>query len=107
MPHPESDRTPMTDEDRNTIQSMLTEAESRIVQAIGTAIHAEITAAEERTNARIEATETGMLTALHGHGTAITARLHKAEYTARDFEVRLEAIEERLLNLETRQHPPQ
>jgi len=42
------------------------------------------------------------LSAFHGHAKGQTARLHTAESTAHDFALRLAAIEERVLNLETR-----
>jgi len=77
-------------------------AERRTVAAIAVAMHAEIKAAEERAQEFARGIETSLLTSFHGHAKAQTARLHTLDTVAHDYGIRLAAIEERLLNLETR-----
>lgn len=92
----------LTPEDLAQIAAIVAAAEERAVTAIATATHAEIEAAEVRQQELVRTIETNLLTAFHGHARGQTARIHTAESTAHDFAVRLAAIEERLLNLETR-----
>ena len=87
-------------EQRNN--ATISAAEERIVSTIATTMRAEIKASEERAQEFARTIETSLLTAFHGYAKGQTARLHTAESTAHDFAVRLAAIEERLLNLETR-----
>ena len=81
-------------------------------------LQTEIRAAEERTRAEIQAAEhraqefargieTNLLTAFHGQAKGQTARLNTAELTTHDMGIRIAALEERVLNIETRQRPPQ
>jgi hypothetical protein len=88
-----------------------------IVREEITAVREEITAAEQRITAAITAAEaraqefardieTSLLTAFHGHAKGQTARLHTTEVTTADLSTRMAALEERMLNLETRR-PPQ
>ncbi len=50
--------------------------------------------------------ETNLLTAFHGYGKGQQARMHTIEITEADFKLRLAAIEERVLALESRRPPP-
>jgi hypothetical protein len=68
---------------------------------------AEIQAAEGRAREFARGIETNLLTAFHGHAKGQTARLHTAELTTHDMGIRIAALEERVLNIETRQRPPQ
>ncbi|MGB7720489.1 MAG: hypothetical protein WBL65_11350 [Bryobacteraceae bacterium] len=70
-------------------------------------IAAEIQAAEDRAQEFARGIETNLLTAFHGHAKGQTARLHTAEVTTHDMGIRIAALEERVLNIETRQRPPQ
>jgi hypothetical protein len=86
----------------------------RAVESIATAIQtsaaelrAEIQAAEDRAQEFARGIETNLLTAFHGHAKGQTARLHTAELTTHDMGIRIAALEERVLNIETRQRPPQ
>ena len=79
----------------------------RAVESIAAAIRAEIQAAEDRAQEFARGIETNLLTAFHGHAKGQTARLHTAEVTTHDMGIRIAALEERVLNIETRQRPPQ
>ena len=79
----------------------------RAVESIAAAIRAEIQAAEGRAQEFARGIETNLLTAFHGHAKGQTARLHTAEVTTHDMGIRIAALEERVLNIETRQRPPQ
>ena len=76
------------------------------IEATAAATRAEIQAAEERAQEFARSLETNLLTAFHGHAKGQTARLHTAEVTAQDLATRISALEERVLNIETRR-PPQ
>ena len=65
-------------------------------------VKAEIKAAEERSQEFARGIETNLLTSFHGHARAQTARLHTLDIVAHEHGIRLAAIEERLLNLESR-----
>jgi hypothetical protein len=75
----------------------------RAVESIAAAIQA----AEDRSQEFARGIETNLLTAFHGHAKGQTARLHTAELTTHDMGIRIAALEERVLNIETRQRPPQ
>ena len=79
----------------------------RAVESIAAAIRAEVQAAEDRSQESARGIETNLLTAFHGHAKGQTARLHTAELTTHDMGIRIAALEERVLNIETRQRPPQ
>jgi len=70
-------------------------------------ITAVIQAAEERSQEFARGIETNLLTAFHSYAKGQTARLHTAELTTYDMGIRIAALEERVLNIETRQRPPQ
>ena len=100
----------LTPEDLAQITAIVTAAEERLntridqsVEAIATATRAEVKAAKDEA---VENIETNLLTSFHVHAKGQTARLHTVETVAHDYGIRLAAIEERLLNLETRR-PPQ
>jgi phage terminase small subunit len=84
------------------VEQRLTERQDRAVETILT----EIRAAEDRAQEFARAIETNLLTAFHGHAKGQAARLHTTEVTATDLSTRIAALEERILNLETRR-PPQ
>jgi len=79
---------------------------TRAIESITAAIRTEIQAAEGRAQEFARSLETNLLTAFHGHAKGQTARLHTAEVTAQDLATRISALEERVLNIETRR-PPQ
>ena len=76
------------------------------VETLTATIQAAIQTAEERAQEFTRGIETNLLTAFHGHAKGQTARLHSAETTTHDMGIRMAALEERVLNLETRR-PPQ
>ena len=76
---------------------------ARAVESIAAAIQA----AEDRSQEFARGIETNLLTAFHGHAKGQTARLHTAELTTHDMGIRIAALEERVLNIETRRRPPQ
>jgi len=92
----------MTEEDRQTIQTIVDAA----VQSITQSVTAALAASEERSQEFARQIETNLLTAFHGHARGQTARLHTAEVTATGLATRVSALEDRVLNLETRR-PPQ
>ncbi len=51
--------------------------------------------------------ETRLLTAFHGYGRGQTARMHTLEIGQSDMGLRMAALEDRVLNLETRRGPGQ
>jgi hypothetical protein len=63
---------------------------------------AAIAEAEERSPEFARDIETKLLSAFHGCAKGQTARLHRAEVTTADLAIRIAALEERILNLETR-----
>jgi hypothetical protein len=93
-----------------TPRDALDRAVETITAAIQTGagqLRAEIQAAEDRAQKFAREIETNLLTAFHGHAKGQTARLHTAELTTHDMGIRIAALEERVLNIETRQRPPQ
>ena len=107
---PEGTNQPVT-------QQQLRDALDHAVESITTAIRtdaaeiraeirAEIQAAEDRAQEFARGIETNLLMAFHGHAKGQTARLHTAELTTHDMGIRIAALEERVLNIETRR-PPQ
>jgi len=84
----------MTDEDRKAIieivaaaeqrnKAAMAASEGRIVQSVAAAVQAEIKASEARTNARIEETETKLLTEFHRWASPNEALGHTAPPSAR------------------------
>ena len=95
---PEGTNQPVT-------HQQLRDALDHAVESITTAIRAEIQAAEDRGQEFARGIETNLLMAFHGHAKGQTARLHTAELTAHDMGIRIAALEERVLNIETRRPP--
>jgi hypothetical protein len=93
----------MTEEDRTAIAAMLAAAEGRIVQAIGAAVQAEIKASEARTNARIEETETKLLTEFRRWASPNEARQRTHSAAIRAIDAELEYISDRVSKLEGKQ----
>jgi len=61
-----------------------------------------VTAAEDRLTGKMRGIETNLLTAFHSYAKGQTARFHTVESTNADLLVRMAALEDRMLNLETR-----
>ena len=95
---PEGTNQPVT-------QQQLRDALDHAVESITTAIRAEIQAAEDRGQEFARGIETTLLMAFHGPAKGQPARLHTAELTAHDMGIRIAALEERVLNIETRRPP--
>ncbi len=72
------------------------------IQQLGEVLRAEIAAAEERAQEFARNIETALLTAFHGHAKGQTARFHTTEVANADLAIRMAALEDRVLNLETR-----
>jgi len=85
---------------------MLDAAVQSINNATAEEIRTAIQAAEERAQQFARNIETNLLTAFRGHAKGQNARLHTAEVTTADLAIRITALEERVLNIETRR-PPQ
>ena len=99
----------MSPEDLQQIAALIAASEQRILAAIAAEIatvRAEIAAAEARAQEFARDIETSLLRAFHGHAKGQTARLHSAEVISSDLAVRIAALEERMLNVETRRPPP-
>jgi hypothetical protein len=66
----------------------------------------ELTGLEVRLRDELTATmrqiETNMLTAFHGYARGVSAHLHDLDTGQHDIKIRLSALEDRILNLETR-----
>jgi hypothetical protein len=95
----------MTSDDLQQIAALIRASEDRLVTEIAV-LRAEINAAEARAQEFARDIETNLLRAFHGHAKGQTARLHTAEITAADLAIRIAALEDRMLNVETRR-PPQ
>jgi hypothetical protein len=95
---PEGTNQPVT-------QEQLRDALDHAVESITTAIRAEIQAAEDRGQEFARGIETNLLMAFHGYAKGQTARLNTAELTAHEMGIRIAALEERVLNIETRRPP--
>jgi hypothetical protein len=96
----------MNDANQPATKQDIREAIETLTTTIQTTIQAAIQGAEERAQEFTRGIETNLLTAFHGHAKGQTARLHTAETTTHDMGIRMAALEERVLNLETRR-PPQ
>ena len=68
-------------------------------------IRAEINASEDRLTEHMRQIETNLLTGFHRYAKGQNARLHNVEVGESDMKLRLSALEDRVLALET-QHPP-
>jgi hypothetical protein len=99
---PEGSNQPVTQQDLERAVESITAA----VRASAAELRAEIQAAEDRAQEFARGIETNLLMAFHGHAKGQTARLHTAELTTHDMGIRIAALEERVLNIETRR-PPQ
>ena len=91
----------MTPEDLQQIRAVIKDE----IAVVKDEITAAIAAAEERAQEFARTIETNLLTAFHGHARGQVARLHTAEVTAQDLATRISALEERVLNIETRRPP--
>ncbi len=82
------------DEQFDDLRKHMAAMEERIVTAIA--------ACEARSQEFARDIETNLLAAFHGHAKGQTARLHTTEVVTHDLGVRVAALEDRMLNLETR-----
>ena len=88
-------------------------ATKRDLAELRSGFNSDLSALEERLETRIvdritelmRDIETNMLPAFHGYAKGQTSRLHLLEVADSSFSQRLEALEERVLNLETRRGP--
>jgi hypothetical protein len=83
---------------REIVRTEVTASEERIRAEI----RAEIKASEERMQEFARGIETNLLTSFHGYGKGQTARQHTTEVALTDLATRMAALEDRMLNLETR-----
>jgi len=65
-------------------------------------LHAELAALEERLTDNIRQIETNLLTAFHGYAKAVQTRLHTGDVIDEELRTRMDALEDRILVLETR-----
>lgn len=80
-------------------------ATKRDLAELKTELKSEMTENADRLTELIRDVETSMLTAFHGYGKGQAARMHILETTDTAVAQRLAALEERVLNLETRRRP--
>jgi hypothetical protein len=99
---PEGTNQPVT---QQQLRDALDHAVESITTVIRAEIRAEIQAAEDRAQEFARGIETNLLMAFPGHAKGQTARLHSAELTTHDMGIRIAALEERVLNIETRRPP--
>jgi hypothetical protein len=102
-----ADNQPITTQDLNQALDCAVEAIAAAVQAASAEQRAAIEAAEARTQEFARDIETKLLNAFHIYALGQTARLSTAETAAYNMGVRMAALEDRVLSLETRQRPPQ
>jgi hypothetical protein len=81
----------------------LKDALDRAVQAIAAAVQAEIKASEARTNARIEETETKLLTEFHRWASPNEARQRTHTAAIRAIDAEMEYLSDRVSKLEGKQ----
>jgi hypothetical protein len=62
----------------------------------------ELTALEDKLMGTMRQIETNILTAFHGYARGVSAHLHEVDTGQNDVKIRLSALEDRILNLETR-----
>jgi len=93
--------------EENTQIRALVREELTVVREEIAALREEITAAEERAQEFARNIETNLLSAFHSYARGQTARLHSVETTNADLAIRIAALEDRMLNVETRRPPPQ
>ena len=65
-------------------------------------LHTELAALEDRLVEKMRQIETNLLTAFHGYARGNTAHFHQLDITQHDVNLRLAALEDRVLALETR-----
>ena len=102
---PEGTNQPVTQQQLHDALDHAVESITTAIRAGAAELRAEIQAAEDRGQEFARGIETNLLMAFHGHAKGQTARLHTAELTAHDMGIRIAALEERVLNIETRRPP--
>jgi len=94
----------LTPEDLEQIRAIVESAVETTVQPI---VETAISAAEARAQEFARNIETNLLTAFHSYAKGQTARFHTVETASADLAIRVAALEDRVLHLETRRPPPQ
>ena len=102
---PEGTNQPVTEQQLHDAMDHAVESITTAIRASAAELRAEIQAAEDRGQEFARGIETNLLMAFHGHAKGQTARLHTAELTTHDMGIRIAALEERVLNIETRRPP--
>ena len=102
---PEGTNQPVTQEQLRDALDHAVESITTAIRASAAELRAEIQATEDRGQEFARGIETNLLMAFHGHAKGQTARLHTAELTTHDMGIRIAALEERVLNIETRRRP--
>ncbi|HYW42051.1 MAG TPA: hypothetical protein VE959_04290 [Bryobacteraceae bacterium] len=87
------------------ITSAIAASEQRLEDKFTAAITSAIAASEERSQEFARNIETSLLTAFQTYAKGQNARFHTGESTSADLAIRVTALEERVLNLETRRPP--
>jgi hypothetical protein len=96
-------RTPLTPEDADTLRTIAREE----IAAAQLRIAAAVTTAQDRTIEAPRDMQSEILRGIEAFARGNFARMARLETAEASTTQRLAAIEERLLALETRQHPPQ
>jgi hypothetical protein len=100
----------MTDEDKQWISGRFEASEQKltaVVEGFEERLTAQVTAAENRTIEAMRDMQTEILRGIEAFARGNHARMNRIENAEASTTIRLAAIEERLLALETRQPPPQ
>ena len=86
------------------LQATKTELQASIA-ATRDELRAEINASADRLTENMRQIETNLLTGFHGYAKGQNARLHNVEVGESDMKLRLSALEDRVLSIETRLPP--
>jgi len=91
-----------------TVQTIVETTVQTIVETtVQTIVDTAVSAAEARAQEFARTIETNLLTAFHSYAKGQTARFHTVETASADLAIRVAALEDRVLHLETRRPPPQ
>ena len=93
---------------RTTVETAVQTTVRAIVETtVQTIVDTAVSAAEARAQEFARTIETNLLTAFHSYAKGQTARFHTVETASADLAIRVAALEDRVLHLETRRPPPQ
>ena len=95
----------MADENGRITKKDLAEMEARLEGRLDARLNQMESRLVDELTELIRDVETKLLTSFHGYGKGQAARMHSLEVSDSDFATRLAALEERVLNLETRRGP--